>query len=179
MSCGRGRGSTTLRGTEWQSTLLGRLGSTVDRFRDRHTRFGARPYTVRIVKTRWTGGKRGRGAEVVVSTMTISPTPLISDMDSLTEMLSAVGTNESGGLQISEISPRYTEEELRGIDSNGTPVGPDENIYWEVEMMRMRDGLPGQKRRFQLRSAPAFRPYKFQWVVNLEKANDDAPRTPY
>jgi len=64
-------------------TLTRRLISTVDGLRDLLTRFGLRPYEVRMVRTKWTGGYRGAGQEIVVFDEAILPTPLILGLDGL------------------------------------------------------------------------------------------------
>lgn len=158
-----------------RDSLARRLVCVADELRDLYTSFGLRPYVVRIIRTRWTGGARGLGEEYVTHQREILPTPRISDLSSLTQVLHPIGLDEHGSIQLSEVSGRYTEDELRGLDSDGTPPAEDEQTYYEVEFPRV-DSQPGERRRFFLRSAPMYQSDRFQWTLTLERAHEGRDR---
>lgn len=155
--------------------LSGSLGqsliSTVDKIRDIYTSFGLRPYRVWIVKTKWSLGARGHGIEEVSFTRMLDPTPLVEDLNTLAEVVTPVGLNEMGSVRVSQISGRFTEDMLRGFDDLGTPPGPDENLFYEIEFP-----VTGAARRFEMDSAPMYYSDKFEWTVTLQKSNQDRAR---
>ena len=158
------------------ATLRGSIGRclipVVDRVRDVRVGMGLRPYLVRILRTKWVGGDvRGQGTEHVIHTLTLLPVPKLIDIGSLSEIATPVGIDETGVVMVTEISGAYSEEVLLGRDAEGTPVGPDVNVWYEVEFIRP-DGKPGERRRFTIRAAPSYEPEKFQWVVRLERARE-------
>jgi len=157
-------------------TLARRLVPLADKLRDMLTKFGLRPYKVKVVRVKWSGGARGAGAPVVVGDLHILPTPLISDLNSLSNIVEAVGLTEVGSLTLSEVSGRFSEDDLLGRDSEGNPVAPDEEFFYEVEFPRL-DGKPSTRRRFYPRSPPQYHAGKLQWTVRLEKALEDRDRT--
>jgi hypothetical protein len=158
------------------SRTLGRkLIPTADLIRDLHTRFGMRPYKMRVVRVRWTGGKRGVGTPDIESALDILPTPKIMDLAGLTEIVHPVGLDEDGTIMVTEISGRFTDEDLRFARADGTPPGPDEEVWYEIEFPRP-DGKPGDLRRFYLRAAPMYYADRFQWQIRLEKAHSDRAR---
>ncbi len=156
-------------------TLAQQLIPVADSIRDLHTRFGLRPYKVRVVRVRWSGGMRGHGTPHVASTMDLLPTPLVQDLTTLTEILQPIGLDEVGTISVAEISGRFTDDDLRLQSKNGVPPGPDEEVFYEIEFPQP-DGGPSVKRRFFLRGAPYYSAGRFQWSIRLEKANEDRSR---
>ena len=172
--CGGGPKFTTLNGMDLSRTLARRLISTVDNLRDLMTRFGLRPYEVRMVRTKWSGGERGLGQEFVVFDEPILPTPLILGMDGITRIVQPVGLDEVGGCQLSQVSGRYAEGYLTGRDSEGNPVDGDTQYYFEVVFPtpgEVADGAP--RRRFYASSAPLYDPSNFEWRVSLQRSHSD------
>lgn len=169
-----GRDFTVLKGPQIDHTVIASLTPCVDQIRDIYTQFGARPYTVSLIWTRWSGGQRGIGVEEVAELEQILPTPKIGPLTAIDTNVSPVGTEELGNIRLSEISPRYTEDRLNGISSDGTQTPEDQNFYYEVVYLRA-DG-PGVRRRFTPSGTPSYDPLKFQWVVNLSKQYDDRAR---
>ena len=157
-------------------TLARSLISVADGIRNLYASFGLRPYVVRIIKTRWSGGRRGVGAETVISETPILPVPLASDISSLAEVNTAVGVDEFGEIVVSQISGAYTEDFLRGQDSQGRPVAVDEQFYWEIEFPPSCAGGDGDRRRFVVKGAPYYKADAFHWSVRLEKARMDRAR---
>ena len=156
--------------------VAGCLGPVVDRIRDLYACLGVRRYVVRLVKTRWTGGERGDGVEEVVSETVLVPIPRVSDVSNMSATNTAVGEVEMGQLTVSEISTRYTEDELMGRGPAGEPIADDENFYWEVEFVGRNDPMP-MKRRFTTNSPPNLTPDKFQWSIKLTRAIEDRSRS--
>jgi hypothetical protein len=147
-----------------------------DSLRDLRVQFGLRPYLVRIIRTKWTDDERGDGGEFVLNEFPILPTPRVSDLTALTEVVNPVGLDEIGSILLTEVSGRYTEDQLRGLDIDGSPVPDDEQVYFEIEFPRP-DSRPGERRRFFLRSAPNYLPDQFQWQIRLEQAHEGRSRT--
>lgn len=165
-----------------QNSLARKLIPVADSLRQLKTDLGARPYRVRVVRTHWTGGQRGKGVEVESHVLELVPTPLVVDLNALQEMLSEVGTVEVGQVTISEISGRYTEDHLLGVDASGNAVSPSDSLYYELEIYRL-DGQNGQRKRFQLASTPHYNATAFMWTVQLDasivrRQRDGRPAAP-
>jgi len=158
------------------ATLARKLVPIADGLRNLLTRFGLRTYKVRIVRVRWSGVARGIGVPLVESSMDILPTPLVQDLTTLTEIVQPVGLDEVGTILVSEISGRFTDDQLRFLHTDGGEPEPNEEIFYEIEFPQL-DGRPSIKRRFYLRSAPYYFAGRFQWQVRLEKAHEDRSRT--
>lgn len=152
--------------------LTSKLIPVADAIRDLHTRFGGRVYEVRIIRTLWTGDRRGIGQESITNLLSIRPTPRVVDLSTLQEVTSPIGLNEAGSVQVNQISGRFTDEHLLGIDPDLVGPARNVNIFYEIEFPR-RDGRSSLKRRFHIRSAPNYDPYAFQWSITLEKADED------
>jgi len=156
------------------NTLARKLISTVDSMRNLATRLGFRPYEVNMVRTKWTGGERGVGYEVVISEEPILPTPLILGLDGITRIVQPVGLDEIGACQLTQISGRYAEGFLTGNDSDGNPLDPDVQYYFEVMFPTpgtVSDGAP--RRRFYASNAPTYDPSRFEWRVALQRSHSD------
>jgi len=150
-----------------RDSLARKLVPVADKLRDLQTRLGGRPYRVKVVRTTWSGLKRGVGVEQVVSELELLPTPLVVDLNGLGEEVSAVGVTEVGQVILQEVSGRYTEDHLTGVDAEGNPVGDSDSLYYEIESFRP-DGQPAERRRFALASVPYYAATKFQWTITLD-----------
>ena len=159
-----------------RGTLAQRLIPVADNIRNLNTRFGLRPYKVRIVRVRWSGGTRGRGVPEVERELDILPTPMVQDLTTLTEVLTPIGLDETGVIGVGEISGSFTDEQLRFLDDDGEGPGPDEEVFYEIEYPQP-DGRPSVLRRFFIRGAPHYRAGQFQWNIRLEKIEEDRSRT--
>ena len=165
--CGASR--FTLVDTEqYTNTLVNQLTPVVDFVRDINTYLGERQYRVSLVWTRWTGGHRDVGQEYVDIEIPILPTPVISDLKNVGLELTPIGINESGGLFVAEISPRYPESMLMGKDvvvRAGQELPQDVNFFWEVFFPV--PVKPGERRRFTAKSPPNKDPTGFEWTIKL------------
>lgn len=173
MACGPQQ-FTQLNGLGLSNTLARKLISTVDTLRDLSTRFGFRPYEVRVIRTKWTGGERGLGQELVVSDQPILPTPLISSLDGVRRVVNLVGLDELGNVSLSQVSGRYAEGFLTGTDAEGYPLDPDVDFFFEVVFPTpgsASDHAP--RRRFFPVSAPSYDASRFEWTVNLQRSHVD------
>jgi hypothetical protein len=158
-------------------TLARGVIPVVDRLRNLYTTFGLRPYVVTLVKTRWSGGRRSVGVELLVDNpVALLPTPLLSDLTAVAHVVTPVGLDEFGGVLLSEVSGSYTEDFLRGHDGEGRPVQPDEQFYYEVEFPPPCEGRDGDRRRFVMKGAPMYFADRFQWTIQLERARMDRTR---
>jgi hypothetical protein len=153
-------------------TVAAKLVPVADNLRDLQVKLGIRTYQVRIIKTRWTGGYRGDGVEIIVSSMDVLPTPLVDNVGNLSEQVQSYGLVEDGTMQISEISGRYTESEVLGWASPSQPPADDEQVFWEVEYPQT-DGRGVRKRRFLPITAPAYNAENLQWTVTVTRSNPE------
>lgn len=158
-----------------RNTLAQKLIPVADSIRNLNTRFGLRPYKVRIVRVRWSAGVRGRGVPDVVDELDLLPTPIVQDLNTLTEILTPVGLNEVGVVSVAEISGRFTDDQLRFLSKDGVEPGPDEEVFYEIEYPEPDRGT-SVKRRFYLRGAPYYAAGQFQWRLRLIKADEDRDR---
>lgn len=153
-------------------SLVAGLSGVVDSARGIAGSLGARPYRITLVWTRWSGGERGVGVEVIEREETLSPTPKIYDLSGVRRELLSVGLEEAGSLQVTEISARYMEDFLLGRGPAGEPLDDNQTFYWEVWFPE-RSGV---RRRFYPFGTPSFVPTSVQWKVTLTKVSDDRSR---
>jgi len=172
----RPRRFSVLDGEALTKTVIARLNPVADILRDLKTKpLGARPYQVKLVWTRWSGGERGVGVEEVFAEMLLLPTPASDRLTSLATVVQSIGSDDQGQFTVSEISPRYTEDQLLGRLNDGTPVPDDQNFYWEVYYPRRHE--PGVRRRFVPSSPPDYHATRFEWTIRLTKASEDRSRS--
>ena len=171
-----------LRPEEVKRGLMSGLSPVIDRIRQIPTQLGLRPYRVFIVHVLWTGVKVGDGNPIEISRREILPTPRIRDMSATTEVLSAFGRVEEGGIVIDRISAKYSEDDLTGktpdlIDPALTRTGKRNGEYfWEVQ--ENRPGFPKTiPRRYIHAAAPTLMRGGSHWRVPLNKQNVDRSRT--
>lgn len=158
-----------------KKTLARRFIPLADTLRNMLTKFGLRTYRVAMVRTRWSGPRRGQGVPTVVSNDVILPTPKISSFDAIAQVAQAVGYDEVGSIELTQISGRFTEDQLRGYGPKGTDIPLNEEFFYEIEFFP-NDGSPSQKRRFYPDAAPSYSPGALQWSLRLVKANEDRAR---
>lgn len=173
-ACSGGPKFTQLNGMDLSRTLARKLISTVDTLRDLNTRLGFRPYEIRMVRTKWSGGERGVGQEFVVFDEPILPTPLLMGLDGVTRIVQPVGLDEVGACQVTQISGRYAEGFLTGNDADGNPLDLDVQYYFEIVFPTpgsVSDGAP--RRRFYASTAPTYDASRFEWRVNLQRSHSD------
>lgn len=173
MACGPTQ-FTQLNGLGLSNTLGRKLIGTVDRLRDLSARYGFRPYEVRVIRTRWTGGERGLGQESVVFDEPILPTPLISSLDGVRRVVNLVGLDELGTISLSQVSGRYAEGYLTGTDAEGYGLDADTDFFFEVVFPTpgsASDHAP--RRRFFPVSAPSYDAGRFEWTVTLQRSHVD------
>lgn len=148
------------------------MGPLVDELRQLNTDFGLRPYRVFSVVVAWDGGAVGRGTPRVVSELEFLPTPLVN-LKPLRKEMRAAGKIEQGSAFLSELSPRYTEDDIDLLFRRGR-LEPGQEAYVEVRE-DARDGST-KRRRFQVRGVPFREAESFQWVVTLTSEQQDRER---
>lgn len=163
---------TRLSGDQLSRSFASSLIPVADTIRDLYTQFGLRNYQVSIIVTGWTSGRRGIGEEYVKRELEILPTPLVQGLDAVMESLNSIGLVEEGTASLSEISGRYTEEQLLGRFDGVLDIQQDEQVFYEIHFP-LKDGNPGVRRRFAAKTAPYYSASLFAWSVSLERSRPD------
>lgn len=147
-----------------EASLVEDLGEVADDLRQLNTDFGLRPYRLFSVVSRWTGGSKGRGTQVLVQETEFLPTPEVANVDRLAGQLGSAGLNEVGTIRVTELSPRLTEDDIRDL-FHIQPLPQDQEGWLELRIDR-RDGST-TRRRFVVKGAPMRRADEFDWHVKL------------
>lgn len=169
------QGFTDIEGVDMGATLAQRMIGVADRLRDRYTSLGLRPYKVRMVTERWSGGKRSVGVVQVIKSVDILPTPRVLSLDGLNSILNPGGNSEEGSITVNQISGCYTEDQLRGLGEGGFPIAKSDEFFWEIEYPQP-NGKESVRRRFTVAGTPFYSAEKFGWSVRLERAIGDRRR---
>jgi hypothetical protein len=103
----------------------------------------------------------------------ILPVPKIQEMASVQLQLLDIGMDEQGSLQVSQISPRYTENQLLGRNPDGSGIADNETFSWEVRLDKGDVSDLKKRRRFMVKGVPSFKAESLQWSVNLIRAGSD------
>lgn len=140
-------------------SLAAELASTADDIRQLYTDAGLRPYRVFMVVEHWSGGQVGRG-KVHTTETELLPTPKVNVKGSY-DGLTAAGRQPKGSVMITEISARYTEDEIVGLFT--PPAKPDQVTFLEVSV-DARDGKT-RRRRYTIKNAPQLDAENFQWTA--------------
>jgi len=143
------------------SSLTEQLGKVADDLRQLYTDLGLRPYRLFSVVEGWSGGEEGRGTLTTLSEREFLPTPNLN-LKPLRIRLPEGGYSDNGFHTITEISPRLTEDQIRGL-LHGAPLPPGQYGYLETRI-DSRDGQT-ERRRFVVRGVPWRDAENFQWVV--------------
>ena len=152
---------------------MAELGDVADEMRQLQTDLGARPYRVFAVVVEHSGGEEGRGNPRVVSEVELLPTPLVSQRGVRTA-LGPGGKSERGYATISEVSTRYTEEQIQR-SFHVKPLTEKHEAFYEVRLDG-RDGKEATRRRYTLRDVPELDAENYQWVLRM--SSQDERRTP-
>jgi hypothetical protein len=146
--------------------LVDKLVPTVDKLRaNLLPAMGVRQYTVAIVKRRWSGEQRGEGTASVVSTLTLSPPPLLTYSNNLRALhydLQPTGADDEGTVSLSEVSLTYSEVEL-----TGGALAANEEMYYRIT----DDQGQGIAPRYYMLSAPPVpdREKAIGWQLSLRR----------
>lgn len=154
-------------------TLVEQLGPLVDELRQLNTDFGLRPYRVFSVVVRWSGGAVGKGNPTVITDKELLPTPNVPGLHTLEDRMTEGGRSERGSILMTEVSPRYTEDEVRSL-FHVHPLLSGDDGFLELRI----DGRDGEtiRRRFAC-LVPGRRADKFDWAVRLRRQNQNEHRT--
>lgn len=154
-------------------SLAEELGPVVDEVRQIATDLGMRPYRVFSVTVRWSGGTSGRGRAEVVSEVELLPTPRVIALDAMKARAMAAGVVIRGDIRMREVSPRYTEDEVRGLFC-ADKQRPELDVFIEVRHDE-RDGKT-DRRRFVVEVVPYRDLKRFEWVAVLSSQQGDRDR---
>lgn len=156
-----------------ERSLVDSLGDVVDDMRQLATDVGLRPYRVFSVVTRWTGGARGQGREVLELERELLPTPKLVEPRGLRRDPGPAGAVERGEMRLVEVSPRYTEDDIRAL-FHTQPLPDGRQGFIEVRIDE-RDGST-VRRRFAVTGVPFRDVDRFQWTVRLVRQDEDRGR---
>lgn len=154
-------------------SLVEQLGPAIDSLRQLYSDFGLRPYRVFSVVYEWTGGDVGRGTPRVISESELLPTPIVRDTAGVLGEQRSAGLVERGTVRIEQVSPRYTEDEVRTL-FHQLPLKPGQQGFIELRI-DARDGNT-ERRRFVVRGVPYRDAGAFQWKVTLLRQDEDRSR---
>lgn len=157
-----------------ERSLAEQLGGVVDDLRQLYTDVGLRPYRVHSIVLRWTGGAVGRGEAEVASEEELLPTPLLVNTDGLRVELRSGGSVERGDAQLRQISPRYTEDQVRQLFHCGMPMQPGYQGFIEVRV-DARDGST-ERRRYIITGVPYRSGDAFEWRARLLRQDSNRSR---
>lgn len=155
-------------------SLVESLGVVADSLRQIFTDVGLRPYRVHSVVYRWSGGEVGRGTATVVSDREFLPTPKLNDTAGIAGELRSSGLVERGTVRLEQISPRYTEDEVRLL-LHDYPLPRGDQGFIEVRV-DARDGST-ERRRFIVRGVPYRDAQRFEWRAALLRQDADRARS--
>lgn len=154
------------------NSLVASLTGVVDGLRQLQTEVGLRPYRVFAVVIDWTGKEEGRG-DPVVTELELLPTPLVKFRGLRLELKTA-GKTDRGYIDISEISPRFTEDQLQR-SFHVKPLTDAQEAFYEVRQ-DAREGAEPLRRRFVIRGVPERDAENFQWTMRLSAQNQQRDR---
>jgi hypothetical protein len=166
---------------EARHSLANRLGIKVaDKLRQLNTKLGVRPTRVWLVWRKWDGGERGQGDPVEVKRIEILPTPMVGSLDAVTFSVFHAGTVPAGSVKLTEVSLKFTYDELTGRMLLGQKLHSD-NVPqpWEFYYELVEDGRGDPEpvhQRFRFLSYPRRDSDNCQWVVMLQKMSEDDNR---
>lgn len=154
-------------------SLVEELGGIVDEARQMVTDLGLRPYQVWSVVVRWSGGERHRGTASVRSELQFLPTPNVDGVARVSKDLREGGSVVRGTVRMTELSPRYTEDDIELLFPRSTLAQGEEHF---IEVRHdARDGRT-ERRRYVVSALPERRPGRFDWEVQLTKQDEDRTR---
>lgn len=151
-------------------SLVEQLGSVADDLRQLNTDFGLRPYRMFSVLYRWTGGEIGRGEPEVASTEEFLPTPNVV-MGGVRKEPREGGTVERGDVRVTQLSPRYTEDQIRTL-FHCRPLAVGFEGFLEIAVDERDGSTP--RRRYVVVGVPSRDAGAFQWTASLVR--QDAAR---
>ena len=154
-----------------QLTLGESMGPALDEICQIATDLGIRPYRVFLVHWAWPKTK-GIGAPVEISRREILPTPKVADMNGIPFSLAAVGLTEMGGIMLSKVSQRFSEDDLTGrtpdLRDPAHPVTSLGNVEFFYEVVEARRTDPPTKpRRFVPSGVPMLYRAGMEWRLAL------------
>jgi hypothetical protein len=151
-------------------SLVESLGSVADDLRQIGVDFGMRPHRVHAVRIKWTGGEIGRGEPVTVFDEPLLPNPKV--LFNVKRASTSGGGVERGSAKLFEVSPRYTEDQIKRYFS--LDLEQPEEGFIEI-FIDDRDGTT-ERKRYVVSEPPKRRPEEFDWEVSLRKQDANRQR---
>jgi hypothetical protein len=162
-------------GLDLQYALGYDLVPVVDVARDIPVELGLRPYEIHLVRTQWTSGdSRGNGVEQVLADVCLLPIPKLISLDGVTLVMNPGGLDELGTVRVLDISGRYSEQFLRGLDEELNPPSSNSQFFYEIlfpTLGQIQD--TGIRRRFTLVGAPNWNAENVCWELTLVRTRGD------
>jgi hypothetical protein len=156
--------------TRPQCSLVEQMAGTVDEMRQMLVDFGLRYYQVFSIVVRWSGGARHRGDAAVVAETPFLPVPKVDNIERVDRELRPAGSVKRGEIRLSQISPRYTADDILLLFPR--ELRDDEEHYIEVRGDQ-RDGATVRD-RYVMAGKPERGPWG--WSVRLTKADENRMR---
>lgn len=146
-----------------ERSLTESMQPVVDMARQITVDLGLRPYTVHSVVLCWSGGEVGKGSPRCEKETAFVPTPLV-DLQPVQQVTTPAGTTDRGIVNISEISARFSEDDIQNL-FHVQPLGPDREGFIEIRHDR-RDG-DTKRRRFRVMGVPWHDAENFMWRARM------------
>lgn len=153
-------------------SLFEELGAIADDVRQINVDLGGRPYRCFSVVVRWSGGQIGKGTAAVVSETELTPTPFV-DLRPMRSEMTAAGKKEAGFVKMKELSPRFTEDDIRTL-FHVQPLPAGHQGFIEVRHDQ-RDGETA-RRRYTVRGVPWRDIDNFQWIARMSDEEQNRNR---
>lgn len=154
-----------------ECSLAEDMAEVVDDLRQMLVDEGLRPYEVRSVVVRWSGGERHRGTPSVVFERPFLPIPRVHGISGVARDLRPGGTVKRGTVTLTGISPRYTLEDILELIPRDLQRG--EEHFIEISLDK-REGNPARL-RYVVSGTPERRP--LDWTVKLTKQDENRDRS--
>jgi len=120
----------------------------------------------------WDGGEVGKGDQRIEDETELLPTPRV-DISSIRYNVTTGGWTDDGYVKVYEVSPRYTQDEIRTLFYRQLEVG--EQSFVEVRE-DPRHGEDPVRHRFVLSGLPFYDATGFQWVLTLKIQQEERNR---
>jgi hypothetical protein len=154
------------------SSLVEMIAPSIDAARQLIVDLGLRPYLVFSVVIRWTGGEPHRGEPRVIFEAPLLPVPEVENIEQLNRELRSGGTLTRGEVRLTQISPRYTADDIATLFPCELQKSDEHFIEIRIDE---RDGLT-QRQRYVMAGVPERRPEEFDWAVRLKKQDESRLR---
>lgn len=154
-------------------TLAHRFAGRADRLRQLNTKFGIRPYRVFLVWRSSQGQEYGTGNEQVERRVEILPAPKVKQ--NLTLTLMSGGIVPMGSVVLTEVSAKFSENELTGKvvpDTNEVTIPQPYEFHYEV-VEDGRDGSIPKVGYYRPLANPTREAGNVHWTLTLAPVSEE------